>query len=298
MKPLSWHQLEYFHAVARLQHVSRAARQLGISQPALSRALARLEAELSIPLFDRVGRSIRLTPYGELFQRRVGRALREIDDGRAELDELANPGHGTIGLGFLRTLGISFVPRLVREFSASFPDVHFSFIQNNDIALEELLTRGELDLILNSTPLRGTAFDWQLIADQELVLIVPLSHHLARKRRVAMRDLADEPFVCFKPGNAFRRQTEELCRAAGFLPRIKFEADDSSSIPGFVASGFGIAIVPVECADSAQVVTLRLTRPTARRKIGIARLKDRYHSASARALHDFVLAQGRSLLTN
>jgi DNA-binding transcriptional LysR family regulator len=297
MKPLSWHQLDYFHTAARLQHVSRAAQQLGISQPALSRALAKLEADLSLPLFDRVGRSIRLTRYGEIFQRRVGRALREIEEGCAELNELAIPGRGTVGLGFLRTLGISFVPHLVREFCASFPDVRFSFVQNNDIVLEESLVRGDIDLILNSTPLPAARFDWDLIAHQELVLIVPRSHRLARRRSVAMRELANEPFVCFKAGHAFRLQIEELCNAAGFLPKVRFEADDSSSMPGFVASGFGIAIVPAECAESDEVVTVRVTTPAPRRAIGIARIKDRHHSASARALHDFVRAQGASMLS-
>jgi DNA-binding transcriptional LysR family regulator len=296
MKPLSWHQLEYFHAVARLQHVSRAAQQLGISQPALSRALAKLEADLSLPLFDRVGRSIRLTRYGEIFQRRVARALHEIDEGRAELSELANPERAIIRLGFLRTLGISFVPRLVREFCALFPQIRFSFVQNNDIALEEALLREDLDLVLNSNPLLAAQFDWDLIADQELVLIVSRSHGFSKRRTVAMSELADEPFVCFKAGHVFRRQIENLCNTAGFLPKVRFEADDSSSMPGFVASGFGIAIVPVGCAESADVVTLRLTTPVARRAIGIARLKSRHHSPSARALHDFVLAQGASML--
>lgn len=296
MKALSWHQLEYFHAAARLQHVSRAARQLGISQPALSRALAKLEAELSLPLFERVGRSIRLTRYGEIFQRRVARALHEIDEGRAELNELASPGRNIVGLGFLRTLGISFVPRLVLEFSALFPDVRFSLVQTNDIALEEALVREELDLILNSNPLLAPHFDWDMIADQELVLIVPRSHRLSHRRAVAMRELIDEPFVCFKAGHVFRRQIENLCNAAGYLPKVKFEADDSSSMPGFVASGLGIAIVPVECAESADVVVLRLTAPVARRTIGIARLEHRRHSPRARALHDFILAQGASML--
>src|SRR5947199_10812952 len=98
MKPLSWTQLEYFSVIANLQHMSRAATQLGVSQPALSRALSKLEAELGVPLFDRIGRSIRLTHYGRLFQGRVTRALREIDDGRTELADLVDQDRGTVVL--------------------------------------------------------------------------------------------------------------------------------------------------------------------------------------------------------
>ena len=233
MKPLSWTQLEYFSVIARLQHMSRAADQLGVSQPALSRALSKLEADLAVPLFDRVGRSIRLTRYGELFQRRVARALQEIEDGRAELADMVGPERRTVALGFLRTLGITFVPQLVRSFSASNCNVLFSFIQSNSTALEDQLLSGELDLILNARPWNKPDFEWRLVANQELVLIVSPSHPLARRRAVALAELAKEPFVSFKEGR-FRQLTEELCHAAGFSPAICSESDDSSSVPGFV----------------------------------------------------------------
>jgi len=295
MKPLSWSQLEYFAAIARLQHMSRAAVELGVSQPALSRTLAKLEADLAVPLFDRVGRSIRLTRYGELFQKRVARALREIDDGRAELADIAGPQRGTVTLGFLRTLGIRFVPELVRSFSASNPHVRFSFLQSNNIALEEQLLNGDLDLILNTRPLNNPAFEWRLVAHQELVLIVSPNDPLARKSRLALSEVANRPFVSFKDGH-FRRLTEELCRAAGFEPTIRFEGDDSSSVPGFVAAGFGVAIVSPDSAVAPGVASLRISKPSARRTLGVAWAKERYLSASARAFRDFAVAEGASFL--
>lgn len=295
MKPLTWSQLEYFSAIARLQHMSRAAIELGVSQPALSRALAKLESDLAVPLFDRVGRSIRLTRYGELFQKRVARALREIEDGRAELADMAGPKRGTVTLGFLRTLGIRFVPELVRSFSAANQDVRFSFVQSNNTALEQQLLNGELDLILNTRSLTNPAFEWRLVAEQELVLIVSPSDPLARKRRIALGDVAERPFVSFKDGH-FRRLTEELCRAAGFVPTIRFEGDDSSSVPGFVAAGFGVAIVSPDSAVAPGVVSLRISKPPAHRTIGVAWAKERYLSASARAFRDFAVARGASFL--
>jgi DNA-binding transcriptional LysR family regulator len=106
-----------------------------------------------------------------------------------------------------------------------------------------------------------------------------------------LRDVADESFVSFKPGHAFRRFTDDLCAAAGFSPVISFEGDDSSSVPGFVAAGFGVAIVPPESAAFAGVVALRISEPTARRAIGIAWMKARYLSASARAFRDFAMIE-------
>jgi DNA-binding transcriptional LysR family regulator len=293
-KPLDWTCLHYFRVAGRMQHVTRAAEQLGLSQPALSRALARLEADLGVPLFQRVGRSVRLTRYGEAFLVRVERALREIDEGRIELADLAGLKRGTVAIGFLRTLGAKYVPQLVRKFSTQHPGVQFAFTPNNSATLEQQLLRSDLDVIFATVPPRKSSLTYQRVADQELVVIVARSHPLAQRREIALREVANEPFLTFKQGHAFRDLTEQLCAAAGFSPRISFEGDDSTSLPGFVAAGFGVAILPLDSAAATGVVALKISEPVARRAIGIAWLEERYLSASARAFRDFVVASGDS----
>ena len=290
MSKIDWHLLESFRVAGRLQHVTRAAEQLGTSQPALSRALARLQADMGVPLYQRVGRSFRLTRYGELFLVRVERALGEIEDGRRELVDLTETDRGSVSLGFLRTLGATYIPQLVRRFHAAHPQVRFAFVQNNSAAIEEQLERGEFDLIFVAVPPGKDGFDWVRVFDQEFVLIVPQAHRLARRRQVRLREVAGEPFVSFKPGRAIRRMTDDLCKAAGFTPTSSFEGDDSSSLPGFVAAGFGVAIVPPESARAADVVSLRITEPVPRRAIGIAWMRGRYLPASARLFRDFAAA--------
>jgi DNA-binding transcriptional LysR family regulator len=220
----------------------------------------------------------------------VEHALGEIDNGRRELADLKAADRGVISLGFLRTLGARYIPELVRRFGVRHPAVKFSFVQNNSAAIEAQLERGELDLIFVAVPPGRGGFEWARVADQEFVLIVPHSHRLARRRRVKLQDVAGEPFVSFKPGHAIREMTHGLCKAAGFAPAIAFEADDSSSMPGFVAAGFGVAIVPPEAAKYADVVSLKITEPSARRAIGIAWARGRYLSASARLFRDFAAA--------
>jgi DNA-binding transcriptional LysR family regulator len=285
-----WHLLECFRVAGRLQHVTRAAEQLGTSQPALSRSLARLQSDLGVQLFQRAGRSIRLTRSGELFLSRVERALGEIDNGRRELADLKATDRGSVALGFLRTLAAKYVPELVRRFGARHPGVRFTFVQNNSTAIEAQLERGELDLIFVAVPPGRTGFDWARVADQELVLIVPRSHRLARRRQVRLREVAKEPFVSFKQGRAIRHMNDELCQAAGFSPAVSFEGDDSSSVAGFVAAGFGVAIVPPEAGKYADVASLRIAEPVARRAIGIAWVKGRYLPASAQLFRDFATA--------
>jgi DNA-binding transcriptional LysR family regulator len=288
MRPISWHQLEYFLAVSRTQHISRAAGEVGLSQPALSRAIATLEANLEVPLFDRVGRSIVLTPLGEIFRRRVERAVHEIDDARAELADLASAERGTVKIGFLRTLGIDYLPNLVRRYKAIFPRAQFTFAQNNSVELERNLLEGQLDMIFVS---RGRPeIKWSLVEEQELILIVPPSHSLARSRTAALRDLRSENFVSLKNGYRFRDITEGFCHRAGFTPKYSFEGEDFSSVIGFVASGFGIAIVVPEYALSPRVASLRLVDPVPKRAFGIGWLTNRFLSASACSFRDFVLA--------
>lgn len=288
---LDWNHLDYFRVVGRHQHVTRAAEELGLSQPALSRALARFEAELGVPLLERAGRSVRLTRFGVAFLKRIEKAHAEIDEGRRELADLADAKRGAIELGFFRTLGAAYIPQFVRRFSAAYPGVRLSFTQNNSAALQALLEAGELDLIFSTAPLDKPSFAWVHVADQEMALIVPQDHRLAKRKSVALRDMAGEAFVSFKRGHAFRRFTDDLCAAAGFTPTISFEGDDSSSVPGFVAAGFGVAIVPPESAAFAGVTALRIAEPTARRAIGIAWMKDRYLPASAAAFRDFAMKE-------
>jgi DNA-binding transcriptional LysR family regulator len=288
MDRTDWHLLECFRVAGRLQHVTRASEQLGTSQPALSRSLARLQSDLGVQLFRRAGRSIRLTEPGELFLSRVERALGEIDNGRRELADFKAADQGTVSLGFLRTLGARYIPELVRRFSLVHPAVRFAFVQNNSAAIEAQLERGALDLIFVAVPPGHADFGWTHVGDQQLVLIVPRGHRLARRRHVRLHDVAGERFVSFKLGHAIRRMTDDLCKAAGFLPDISFEADDSSSVPGFVAAGFGVGIVPPEACGYADVASLRIIEPVARRPIGLAWMEGRYLSAGARLFRDFV----------
>jgi DNA-binding transcriptional LysR family regulator len=284
---VDWRQMEYFRVAGRLQHMTRAAQELGMSQPALSRSIGRLERELGVPLFHHVGRSVRLTRYGEAFLARIDRALHEVDEARRELSDMTGAETGTVALGFLRTLADEYVPQLVREFRNRHPGVRFTFSQDNGTVLERELEAGELDLCFMPIPLDGTRFESRPVTDQELVLIVPAEHRLAGRRSVALREAGDEPFISFKPGHAMRRVTDDLCALAGFAPKITFEGEESSAVRGFVAAGLGVAIVPAS-AFAHGIAALHLSEPVARRSIGMAWVKDRYVSEAAQAFARFV----------
>ena len=284
---MDWRQLEYFRTVGRLGNVSRAAQKLKMTQPALSRAIDRLEAELGVPLFERAGRTIRLTRYGSAFLARVENALGELDAGRRELADMASSERGTIALGFLRTLGPRYVPELVREFGKRRPGVHFRFVQSNGAGLEQQLLSGDINLALMTRSLAGKRLLWKGTLTQPLLLIVPPGHRLAREQSVRLADLSDETFIAFPRGHAVREVTDELCRTKGYSPDVAYEGDESSSIRGFVSAGFGVALVPDAGVDDG-LPALRIVDSPAAREIGLAVVPGRYLSSAEREFVDFL----------
>ena len=276
--------LEYFRVLARVQHVTRAAEELGISQPALSRAIARLERELGVALFRPEGRSIALSAHGDVFLGYVDRAFAALTDGRAHLDALSGAGE-TVALGFLRSLAIRFIPDLVQRFAQQRPGVRFVFTEDNRERLLSHLDAGRIALCV-TVRTEGERFTWEPIAHQELVAIVPRSHRLAERASIRLAELAGERFVSFKRGYPIRVQIERLCEAAGFVPAVASESDESASVRGLVAAGAGVAIVPRSGAAD-DLATLQIDDPGATREIGIARIAGRYLSEPARAFLEF-----------
>ena len=290
MKKNDWYLLECFRLVGRHQHISRAAELLGTSQPAVSRSIARLESKLGVRLFERVGRSVVLTKKGRSFLQIVDRAHGEIEEAEGYLFGQSESASSIVALGFLRTLGIKFVPQVLRQFKEQYPKIEFSFSQNNTTTIEEQLEKGDLDLIFTAVPPSRPSLAWEKLFDQELVLIANRTHRLAGKKIVRLRHLSREPFVTFKRGHVVRTLTDRLCDVAGFVPAISFEGDDSSSIPGFVAAGFGIAVVSSDSNLPSGVVILPTAGPLMRRPIGLAWVDGRFMHSSAQKFKSYVLS--------
>ncbi|HYZ15605.1 MAG TPA: LysR family transcriptional regulator [Candidatus Acidoferrum sp.] len=287
-------QLSCFRTVARLQHVTRAAEQLHISQPAVSRILARLENELGVPLFEPAGRNVRLTRYGARFLERVESALDLLDDGRRELADMKAGRRGAIALGFLRSLAAAFVPDAVRAFRALHPQVEFTFRQARSASLEAKLRGAELDLCITTAPAAGEGLAWERILDQDVFVVVPPSHRLAAAEDAPLEAFANDRFITFARGHGTRELLERLALATGFSPRIAFEGDDASGIRGFVAAGFGVAL---QIAPPSQpgLRSVRITSPGATRPIGVAWRAERYLATATRAFRDALLAGTRAM---
>jgi DNA-binding transcriptional LysR family regulator len=280
-------QLRYFQAVARHQHVSRAAAELHVAQPALSRSIARLEAELGVPLFDRQGRRVRLNRFGVLFLGRVGRALGELDQAEQELHDAAGLARGTVAVASetLRT-----VTGLVASFLAGHPQVSFRLSQSPAPVMSAQLQAGEVDLCVASQPLPGSGLQTYELFSEEVLLAVPPSHRLARQRRTEVSGLAGEPFVTTRPGYWQRTLADRLFADSGTEPVIVCEGEEPYAIRGLISAGVGVGLMPAVARHQAAdppVGWLRLDAPGCVRTLSLVWRADAYRSAAARALTEF-----------
>jgi DNA-binding transcriptional LysR family regulator len=287
-------QLRYFRSVARHQHVSRAAAELRVAQPALSRAIARLEAELGVPLFDRRGRRVRLNRFGAMFLARADRALDELEQGQRELRDAAGLAQGTVAVAAetLRTLS-----GLVAGFLAGHPGVSFRLFQSPAPAMAAQLQAGEVDLCLASQPLPGPALTSAELLSEEVLLAVPPSHRLAGRTRATVGELAGEPFVTTRPGYWQRALTDRLFTDAV----IVCEGDDPYAIRGLISAGVGIGLMPAmarRLAPDPPVGWLHLdTRyleTPCRRTLSLVWRADAYQPAAARVLVEFAAGYFRT----
>jgi LysR family transcriptional activator of glutamate synthase operon len=263
--------LRWFQQVADGVSVTEVSDLEGTTQSGVSRALARLEAEVGAPLLRRSGRVLRMTHAGVAFKRHVDVVMHELDDGLAAVHQLVDPETGTVTLSFQPSLGTWLVPDLVGSFRARHPRIRFDLRPKHDELATAVGARSEIDLELSTLRPSDPAVRRRRLTQEPLRLAVPVGHRLASRSRVALAEAAGLGFVTIRPTSVLRRQCDELCGGAGFEPDIAFECDDLPTIRAFVAAGLGVAIVPgAREPEAGRLHYLEITDSGARREIGMA----------------------------
>ena len=283
--------LRYFAELAQTQHYTRAAEKLCITQPSLSHAIAQLEAELGVPLFEKAGRGVVLTPYGKQFLSCAQQTLSTLDGGVEELRRVGR-GEGLIRLGLLRTLGVEFVPKLAERFLQAHPDknIRFSFSTGVTGELLEGLRARQYDMVFASRPPVELNLTSVAVSRQDIVLIVPKKHPLAKQHVIDLADTLPYPQVCFSKGSGMRDVVDGLFEKIGASPEIAIETQEDQVVAGLVAHGFGIAVVPyMDLLLRLDVQILQIARPSWEREFYLVHDSRAYQSPAARSFREFVL---------
>lgn len=283
--------LRYFVTLAHLQHYTRAAQQLCITQPSLSHAIAQLEQELGLPLFEKRGRNTTLTRFGEEFLVCAERTLATLDAGVESLQRSAR-GEGLIRLGLLRTLGVEFIPRLAAGFLKANPgrEIRFTFHTGVTRDLLDGLAARKYDLVFCSQPGAERNFTAVKVQKQDLVLITPKDHPLAGRRAVDLAETLPYPQIFFEPSSGIRAVVDRMFARIGAVPRIAYETEEDQVIAGLVAQGFGIAVVPyMDLLLKLDLSILQITNPPYERSLFMIHDSQLFLPPAVAAFRQYVL---------
>lgn len=238
--------LRYFLAVAEKGHISGAAEHLGIQQPPLSRLIKTMERDLSVQLFRRKARGVELTDAGRILSEHARIVLADMDQAVEATRRTARGEQGRIRVGVTPTGPFHpLVPRAIRAFHDAFPQVSLTIEERLSSELIEGLQSGRIDAAFMWTPPSETLIVNKL-ADDDLVVVLPKNHSLAKEQSIPLTALAKEMFIVYgrREGFGLFAATIVACRAAGFSPRFGPEAPRLASALSLAAAGFGIFFVP------------------------------------------------------
>lgn len=238
--------LRYFRTIVQTGHMTRAAEQLGVSQPALSAAMKKLEAEVGLPLLHRTRRGVSPTDAGRVFLGHAESSLRSAAAGVDAVRQIAGLELGSIRVGGGATAITCFLPPVISAVRRAHPGLKFYIREAGSSAVAAAVISGELDLGLVTLPVTGEHAGALVLAatfDDELRLIVPPGHRLSAKKTFAWKDLAGEAFVGFEAGSAVREVIDSAARAAGVTLDTVMELRSIGSIKSMVLAGVGVGFV-------------------------------------------------------
>lgn len=269
-------QLKYFQVVARLEHMTKAAEVLHISQPALSKTIRLLEEQVGVSLFDRQGKTIRLNEQGMLFLKRVDKALALLEDGVKECQ--TDEQLGEIKLAVLS--GSGMIPSLLRDFQKQYPKIKFKLVQQ---ALES-----DADVCLSST--RMSHMENCPLLREDILVAVPLTHELATCEVIDLIEVEKESFIALSKGKPLRELTDLFCQVAGFVPQVVCESDNPAMVQGLIKANLGIAFVPkYSWGHLENIALLKVREPICERRLFLSWPTNRYETLAVKLFKDFAV---------
>lgn len=280
--------------MAQLEHYTRAAEALSLTQPSLSQSISTLENELEVPLFEKQGRNVKLTKYGRQLLPFIEAALEELESGINKVKEMTE---STISIGFIYTLSTQYIPNLINNFKQeSNDDLKFNLkessrIENCTASLVRALKGEKLDLIFITLIPDDPEIEFIHIGEQNLVTILPNDCPLANYESIDLIDTKPYSFIQYTTKAELKHEVNGLFKKVNIIPTVCCEVEDELSMAGLAAANIGIAIVPdsYSIRNNKNVQIRPISNPSYKRKIYIGYMKDRYMTKSVKMFKDYVI---------
>lgn len=285
---MNLNQLHYFVTLAYMEHYTKAAKQLSITQPSLSHSISMLEQELGTYLFEKQGRNVVLTKYGKVFLKYAEESLRVLDTGIKKTKSMTS---GEIDIGYIYTQGSEFIPELVKRFLDENKEKDIQFHFNNGVTEEIVkgIKSERFDLGFCSYMKNEPDIEFIPVTKEELVAIVPKDHTLSGREWVKFEEVAVYPQIFFNKMSGLRPVIDRFFKEADIVPDIKYTVDEDSALAGLVAKGFGVGIVPnIPILKSMQVKIIPIENLPYRRYIYMAIMRNKYLSPIVKQFLQYV----------
>lgn len=298
---MDFRQLQYILKVAEERNFSKAAKKLYISQPSLSQYIANVERQLGVQLFNRSTTPLTLTYAGELYIDTAKSILYLKDQLLSQTDDIANLKRGRIGIGISPFRSTYLLPSILPLFHESYPGIDIILMEGTMAELLDFATNGITDFTITTLPIPEELLAYDPIMTEEILVALPPKHFLSKRLPDANRgsasrpslDLAalrNEPFIFLKPGQQMHQVANELCKKAGFKPKIILEMKSIEAAHALVASGLGVTFLPETLVKIGKMkefptyFSIEGLKPT--RTIVVAYRKGRYLSKAAQKFID------------
>lgn len=239
---LNLHLLEQFVVLAGTKNFTRAAEELHLSQPALSRAIQKLEDQLGQPLFERKPREITLTDLGALLLERAKEILKLMEDTFSELSEASR--RGRVRLGAIPTIAPYFLPGLLASFARKHPDISVIVQEDTTDTLVKRCSHGEIELAILAQPVIAKHLEIEPLFDEELLLLLPLGHPLESQKKITAESVDGYPFVMLNEAHCLSENIASFCRKQSVQPVTVERTSQLATVQELVSLNHGVSIVP------------------------------------------------------
>lgn len=299
MRNITLRQMRVFAAVARSRSFTRAARELHLTQPAISQQIKLLETEIGLPLLEHVGRQIHLTAAGDELLRYAAQVTELLREAGESLAAMRGLRRGVLKLGTVSTAKY-FAPSLLSAFAPAYPEVTIRFTVGNREEIIQQLASNETDLVIMGRPPRELVTVAEPFAKHPLVMIASPNHPLAGKRRIPLQRLGSENFIIREEGSGTRAAMEHVFNKQGISIHASMEVSSNETIKQAVMAGMGISFISIHTVALelavGKLVTLNVTGLPLIRDWFVIHLRDKRLSPIATAFRTFLLEHGSTII--
>lgn len=298
---MDFRQLQYMLKVAEERSFSKAAQKLYIAQPSLSQYIQNLEQQLGVQLFDRTTVPLHLTYAGELYIETAKKILDLNYQLSQQMEDIANLKRGRLTIGLSPFRSTYIMPKVLPLFHERFPGIEVILLEGTSSELEELALKGSTDISIMTLPVEEKLFQYESILTEEILVVVPPQHPLKSKLtkklhnhhlhpKIHLNELKDEPFILLKQDQKLHQIATQLCKEAGFKPRIILESESIEAAHALSTAGMGVTFVPDTLTLFTQMpqspLYFSIADESPKREMVVSYRKGRYLSKAA---NEFIL---------